>query len=45
MKKLHIAAAIGLWTLSQPSITTMQPYSGQREIWQGRGKRPKPKVR
>lgn len=45
MKKTHLSVAMGLWALSQPRFICSEPYRGQREDWQGRGKRPKPTIR
>jgi hypothetical protein len=45
MSKIILAHGIGLWGLSQPRWVFSVPSKGQREDWQGRGKRPKPKIR
>lgn len=43
--KLSMGYAIGLWALAQPRWANDLKSIDQREDWQGRGKRKKPKVK
>ncbi|MDH2531531.1 hypothetical protein QDR69_16415 [Acinetobacter baumannii] len=43
--KLSMGVAIGLWALAQPRWVDNTASLAQREDWQGRGKRKKPKIK
>ena len=45
MRKLVIAASIGLWASTHNSFIYNSTSETKREDWQGRGKRKKPKIK
>ena len=45
MRKLVIAASIGLWASTHNSFIYNSTSTIKREEWQGRGKRKKPKIK
>ena len=45
MRKLAIAASIGLWASTHNSFISNSTSIIKREDWQGRGKRNKPKIK
>ncbi|EOQ73501.1 hypothetical protein [Acinetobacter lactucae] len=43
--KLSMGLAVGLWALAQPRWADNHGSHTQREEWQGRGKRKKPRIK
>ncbi|MFW2152825.1 MULTISPECIES: hypothetical protein [Acinetobacter] len=41
--KISMGAAIGLWALGQPRIA--MHYQDYKQVWQSKGKRPKPRIK
>lgn len=41
--KICMGVAIGLWALGQPRIAGH--YQDHKQVWQNKGKRPKPRIK